>query len=304
SPVQRPATETRERGLSAEEAARRRARDGPNVLPRPRRSSAVRRFLDQLVHVFALMLWVAAGLAFVADLPELGVAIVAVVLLNAAFAFVQEHRADRAAERLGALLPMRVTVWRDGRRQELGASAVVVDDLLAVEEGDRVHAGCFVVEGEGEAVVTATGARTRLAEIARLTAAEPAPPGPLARELRRLVHTVALIAVGVGAVFFLVAVVLGETAADGFTFAIGVTVALVPEALLPTVTLSLAWGAEQMAKRNVLVRNLDAVETLGSTTFICTDKTGTLTQNQMTVVRAWTPSTSVEVRTPGYDPTA
>ncbi|MFO7280188.1 MAG: cation-transporting P-type ATPase [Thermoanaerobacterales bacterium] len=336
--MQRPATETRERGLSAEEAARRRARDGPNVLPRPRRRSAVRRFLDQLVHVFALMLWVAAGLAFVADLPELGVAIVAVVLLNAAFAFVQEHRADRAAERLGALLPMRVTVWRDGRRQELDASEVVVDDLLAleagdripadavvteahrlsvdtslltgesepspVEEGDRVHAGCFVVEGEGEAVVTATGARTRLAEIARLTAAEPAPPGPLARELRRLVHTVALIAVGVGAVFFLVAVVLGETAADGFTFAIGVTVALVPEALLPTVTLSLAWGAEQMAKRNVLVRNLDAVETLGSTTFICTDKTGTLTQNQMTVVRAWTPSTSVEVRTPGYDPTA
>ena len=77
---------------------------------------------------------------------------------------------------------------------------------------------------------------------------------------------------------------------DGFVFAIGVTVALVPEALLPTVTLSLAWGAEQMAKRHVLVRNLEAVETLGSTTFICTDKTGTLTRNQMTVVEAWTPS--------------
>ena len=95
--------------------------------------------------------------------------------------------------------------------------------------------------------------------------------------------------------FFLVSLLLGDPASDGFVFAIGVTVALVPEALLPTVTLSLAWGAEQMAKRQVLVRNLEAVETLGSTTFICTDKTGTLTHNQMTVVEAWTPAGSANV---------
>src|SRR4029079_17070199 len=92
----------------------------------------------------------------------------------------------------------------------------------------------------------------------------------------------------VGTLFFALSLLVGNPPSDGFIFAIGVTVALVPEALLPTVTLALAWGAEQMAKRRVLVRHLDAVETLGSTTFVCTDKTGTLTRNQMTVVEAWT----------------
>ena len=92
--------------------------------------------------------------------------------------------------------------------------------------------------------------------------------------------------------------------ADGFVFAIGVTVALVPEGLLPTVTLSLAWGAEQMAKRQVLVRKLDAVQTLGSTTFICTDKTGTLTLNQMAVVEVWTPQGMATISGTGYEPLA
>ena len=130
----------------------------------------------------------------------------------------------------------------------------------------------------------------RISRIARLTTTTAGPTSPLTLELHHVVHVIAAIAVGVGSLFFLLSLLLGNPASDGFVFAIGVTVALVPEALLPTVTLSLAWGAEQMAKRQVLVRHLDAVETLGSTTFICTDKTGTLTRNQMTVVQAWSPT--------------
>src|SRR5690606_30234817 len=95
---------------------------------------------------------------------------------------------------------------------------------------------------------------------------------------------------------------LGNDPADGFVFAIGVTVALVPEALLPTVTLSLAWGGEQMAGRQVLLRHLEAVETLGATTFICTDQTGTPTRNQMAVVEAWTPTGGARVEGTGYEP--
>jgi magnesium-transporting ATPase (P-type) len=152
--------------------------------------------------------------------------------------------------------------------------------------------------------VVSTGAQTRLANIAKLTTSSAKPDTPLTRGLNAVVRLIAAIALGVGGLFLLISLLVGNPLQDGFVFAIGVTVALVPEALLPTVTLSLAWGAEQMAKRQILVRNLEAVETLGSTTFICTDKTGTLTRNQMTVVEAWTPAGAVTVDGPGYDPEA
>src|SRR5690606_6693096 len=130
----------------------------------------------------------------------------------------------------------------------------------------------------------------RLAGIARLTRSQRPAPTPLHAELARISRLIAAIAVVVGVAFFGVALAVGTPASDGFLFAIGVTVALVPEGLLPTVTLSLAMGAQRMAARRALVRHLEAVETLGSTTFVCTDKTGTLTCNQMAVVEVWTPA--------------
>lgn len=326
------------RGLTAEQADLRLQRDGRNVLPRPRRISPGRRLARELVHFFALMLWTAAGLAVVAHLPQLAVAIVLVIVLNALFAFLQERRADRAAERLRALLPSRIAVFRDGRRTLVEASAVVTDDLLLLTAGDRVpadgcvqrstslrldtslltgesvpttvdigdpvYAGTLVVEGDGDVMVTATADRTRLAEIARLSSIEPKPMTPLTRELRRVVRTIAVIAFGAGLLFFVITLALGNPPSDGLVFGIGVMVALVPEALLPTVTLTLAWGAEQMARRHVLVRDLEAVETLGSTTFICTDKTGTLTRNEMTVVEAWTSAGTAMTDVAGYGPVA
>ena len=97
---------------------------------------------------------------------------------------------------------------------------------------------------------------------------------------------------------------LGLDATQAFLFGVGVSVALVPEGLLPTVTLSLARGASLMAERKALVRQLDAVETLGATTYICTDKTGTLTQNRMAVVEVWTPAGTAFLDGIGYEPTA
>lgn len=319
-------------------AAARLVADGHNRLPPPPRPHPLRELARQMVHFFALMLWFAAALAWWAAMPTLAVAIAIVVVLNGLFAFAQEHRAERAAARLRDLLPRRVTVRRDGRPQVIDAADLVVGDVVVLEAGDRVsadlrlldctrvsvdeslltgeslaaarvagdtlHAGTNVVQGQGDAVVVATGSGTRLASIAAATQSAVRPRSPLAHQLDRVVRVVAGTAVVVGVVFFGVSVALGRTATESFLLAIGVTVALVPEGLLPTVTLSLSRAAQRMAERQALVRRLESVETLGATTYICTDKTGTLTRNEMTVVRVWTPAGEVLVHGAGYEPVA
>ena len=165
-------------------------------------------------------------------------------------------------------------------------------------------AGTFVVQGEAEAVVTAIGSGTVIAGISALTQQATRPPSPLTVQLNGVVRVVAVIAIATGVGLGVAGLLLGLHPTEAFLFAVGVTVALVPEGLLPTVTLSLARGAQLMAGRNALVRRLDAVETLGATTFICTDKTGTLTQNRMAVVEVWTPAGTVTLDPLGYTPEA
>lgn len=323
-------------GLTSERAAEQLRQSGPNLLPAEKPVPQWRKLLGELTHFFALMLWCAAALAFVADMPQLGVAIIVVVIVNGVFAHIQQERAQHAAAKLRGLLPADVLVRRDGRVRKVHASDLVVDDVVLLTAGDRVPAdvvlvfaaacavdesmltgeseavakttgdtgwgGTFLVNGDAEAVVTATGARTRLAGIASLTSAAASPPTPLSLELRRIVRLVATVALAIAVLFFLVSLLVGIQWRDSFLFAIGVAVALVPEGLLPTVTLSLAMGAQRMASRNALVRNLEAVETLGSTTFICTDKTGTLTQNRMNAVEVFTPAGLVQIDGEGYNP--
>ncbi|GAA0808225.1 cation-translocating P-type ATPase [Spirilliplanes yamanashiensis] len=323
-------------GLSAAEAARRLAAIGPNALPEPGRPSPWLLLARQLTHFFALLLWVAAALAVVAGMPQLGVAIAVVVVVNGVFAFAQEFRADRATERLRGMMPATASVRRDGHRVTVPSADLVPDDVVLLEAGDRVsadlvvveghgpavdesmltgesvprhpgdgdplYAGTFVVEGAATALVTATGPRTRMAGIAALTGRAQPPPSPLAVRLSRVVKIIAGTAIAVGVVFFGLSLALGMAPVAGFLLAIGVMVALVPEGLLPTVTLALAWGARRMAARRALVRRLEAVETLGSVTYICTDKTGTLTRNEMAVVEVWTPAGTATIDGEGYAP--
>ena len=320
-------------GLTSDEAARLLAAHGPNALAEPAPPSRARRFGRNLGHLFALLLWAGAALALLAGLPELAVAIAVVVLVNAVFATAQELRAERATEALRRMLPRLARVRRDGVETEVQAEGLVPGDLLVLRPGDRisadgdlvaetelrvdestltgeswpvapagrVRAGTWVTGGVGEAVVTATGMGTELGRIAELTQAGEE-RSPLERELDRLTRFVALLVLGLGTAFFLAAGALGIGLKERFVFAIGVMVANVPEGLLPTVTLSLALATQRMARRDALVRRLSAVETLGETTVVCTDKTGTLTENELTVQVVWTPAATFEVEGAGYSP--
>lgn len=322
-------------GLSTSEARLRLAEHGPNAIAEPPPASRLREFLRNVVQLFALLLWAGAALALVAGMPELTAAIITVIVVNAVFAYVQEHRAEQAVAALRELLPVRVRVRRDGRTVEVAAEDVVVGDLLLLAPGDRVcadgdllgaadlrvdestltgesdpatptdhvYAGTFVTAGTAQVEVTATAMATRFGQIAALTERTRRERSPLEHELDRVTRLVAVLAVGIGTTFFVVAGFVGMGLQDRFLFAIGVMVALVPEGLLPTVTLSLAMATQRMAGRHALVRRLSAVETLGETTVICTDKTGTLTENEMTAQRLWTPDgATVAIEGAGYEP--
>src|SRR4051812_48127560 len=315
-------------GLTAREAARRLQSSGPNALPSHRCARWPLALLRQLIHPLALLLWVAAGLAWFAGTTSLAIAIVGVILLNGLLAFFQEQQAEKAVEALGRYLPDRASVLRDGSVWHVPATEIVPGDVLVLAEGDRVPADARLVEGTldvdasmltGEsapvtrmadvhddatrplespvlvfsgtvcvagaahAVVHATGRHTEIGRIASLSARVGREESPLERQVRRVAWLIAGVAVVVGVGFLPLGWLAGLSWSAAFVFAIGLLVANVPEGLLPTITLALAAGVRSMAKEGALVKRLSAVETLGSTTVNCTDKTGTLTQNEMRV---------------------
>jgi len=183
------------------------------------------------------------------------------------------------------------------------ASAHDDPDLTLIEMPNLVFAGTSVAYGGGKAVVFATAMQTQFGKIAELTQSVESELSPLQKEMGKVTQLVAIIATSVGVVFFLLGYFFGGlTLIEGFVFSVGIIVALVPEGLLPTVTLSLAMGVQRMAERHALIKKLSSVETLGCTTVICTDKTGTLTKNEMTVRDIWVAGQHLEVSGGGYAP--
>ncbi|GAB3766889.1 calcium-translocating P-type ATPase [Nocardioides ginsengisegetis] len=159
-----------------------------------------------------------------------------------------------------------------------------------VDAGDVLLSGTTCTSGEARAVVVHTGMVTELGRIAGLSSRTGHESSPLEQQVRRVAWLIAAVAVGVGLAFLPLGVLAGLGLGDAAVFAIGLLVANVPEGLLPTITLALAVGVAELARRGGLVKRLSAVETLGSTDVICTDKTGTLTQNRMQVHSLWGPS--------------
>ena len=342
-------------GLTTGEAATRLMHYGPNLLRRVYRSPWYLKLIRNLFSFFAVLLWMAALLCFIpgVDLPQLGLAILTVIVVNGLFAFLQEYKSDRALEMLQQLIAQRCRVIRDGKLCEVEADELVPGDLIVLEEGDLVpadarlleafevevdnssltgessparryksdqpilisgkflwielpnvvFAGTSLVRGRARAVVFGTGMNSEIGKIAGLTQEIKIELSPLQKQLRTTVYAIAALAGGLGLFFLLLGwLVAGLSFLEAFVFFIGLFVANVPEGLLPTVTLALAMGVQRMAKRHALVKNLPSVETLGCTTVICCDKTGTLTQNLMMVTELAVEGRVVNVSGVGYQP--
>ncbi|WP_151612698.1 cation-translocating P-type ATPase [Sinorhizobium alkalisoli] len=349
-----------ETGLGAEEAARRLSRFGRNELTQEKPPSRWRRFLSQFNDVLVLLLIAAAvisGLLWLVErdtqLPYEAIAILAIVLLNAAIGYLQEARATEAVSALRQMTAVQSTVLRDNEQREIAIAELVPGDVLLLEEGDTVSAdarlieaaslraieaaltgesqpvakdteplaraaalgdrsnmvfsGTSVARGRGRAIITATGMRTEMGRIAGLLKVTRDERTPLQRELDRLGRflgaAVVVIATSIIAMILLIEEIDGLTALfDVLIFGVAIAVAAVPEGLPAIITTVLAIGVQRMAARNAVIRHLTAVETLGSADVIVSDKTGTLTRNEMTVRRVVTASGAVEFEGTGDAP--
>lgn len=188
------------------------------------------------------------------------------------------------------------------------SDAVAKDEVVlppttpVADRRNMVYSGTLVTAGSGAGVVVAIGGETELGEIHRLMGAVQPVATPLTQKLSRFSMTLTVAILALAAVAFLAGVARGQEPAQMFTAAVALAVGAIPEGLPAAVTVTLAIGVRRMARRRAVVRRLPVVETLGSTTVICSDKTGTFTENQMTVRALWTPSATYEVTGSGYGP--
>ena len=188
-----------------------------------------------------------------------------------------------------------------GESEPVAKNEVVLPDATPVADRcNMAHSGTLVTAGSGTGIVVATGAETEIGEIHRLVGAATTLATPLTAQLARFSKVLTVAILALAALTFAVGLLRRQDAVETFTAAVALAVGAIPEGLPAAVTITLAIGVARMAKRRAVIRRLPAVETLGSTTVICTDKTGTLTENQMTVRELWTPEGSVEVTGGGY----
>lgn len=327
-------------GLNADELAARRARYGANELREIPPTPFWVRLLEQFKSFVILILIVAAVLSvLLGDYVE-AVAILAIVLLNAALGVTQESRAEAALSSLQRLAAPQARVVRGGHHQDVEAVDLVPGDLVLLSAGNYVPAdlrlidsvnlrvdeapftgesvpvskdaraelpsdaplpqretmayrGTIVTYGRGQGIVVATGMETEIGRIAELMQSEQPPPTPLQVKLDELGRTLSLAALALCGLVFLAGVVRGYDWLDMVLISVSLAIAAVPEGLPAIVTVSLALGMREMVRRHAIIRKLPAVETLGATTIICSDKTGTITQNVMTAVRLYANETAV-----------
>ena len=307
-------------GLSSSEAEKRQKEYGLNEIAEKPPTPLYILFLSQFVDILIGLLIVAAVAAYaIGDVIDAGVIILA-VMLNVIMGFIQEYRSQKAIESLKSFITKHAIVKREGQIREIDANTLTVGDIVVLEEGSKVPADLVLIEsnslscdesqltgeskavakeiddklymdsnilsGNGLGVVENIGMATEIGKIADIVQ-EDDEETPLAKRVGKLGKTLSAIAIVVCIAIFIMEFLKGIPLVETFMTAVSLAVAAIPEGLPAVLTLTLALGMSEMAKSNAIVRKLLSVETLGSCTIICSDKTGTLTENKMTVVESF-----------------
>ena len=331
-----------ETGLTGEEAERRAAIYGLNQLAESRGVTFWQMLWAQFNNFVVIMLVIASVISALLGEEVEALAIMAIVVLNAALGVIQERRAEQALAALRQLAAPEAQVIRNGHRTFIPARELVPGDIVVLEAGNFIPAdirlieavnlrieeaaltgesvpvqkdanirlesnvplgdrkntafmGTLVSYGRGRGVVISTGMRTQIGLIAQMLQNVEQEPTPLQRRLDDLGRILGWAALAICTLVFVVGIMRSYPPLEMFITAVSLAIAAVPEGLPAVVTISLALGMREMIQRHALIRRLSSVETLGSATTICSDKTGTLTQNEMSVTQVWADGVSVTV---------
>ncbi|RJW45916.1 cation-translocating P-type ATPase [Clostridiales bacterium TF09-2AC] len=330
-----------EHGLSGEEAGKRLAEKGENVLKEGKRKSTLQVFFEQFCDLLVVILIIAALISMVSGNVESTIVIIAVIVLNAILGTVQHAKAEKSLDSLKSLSSPSAKVMRDGHKIEVPSAQVVPGDILYLEAGDLVvadgrilenyslqvnessltgestnvdksdgliHDDCaladranmvyssgLVTYGRAVVLVTSTGMETEIGKIAALMNATKEKKTPLQISLDQFGSRLAMAIMVICALVFLLSLYRDMPILDSLMFAVALAVAAIPEALSSIVTIVQAMGTQKMAREHAIIKELKAVESLGCVSVICSDKTGTLTQNKMTVQNIYVNNETISI---------
>ncbi|MCF7831138.1 HAD-IC family P-type ATPase [Candidatus Gracilibacteria bacterium] len=331
-------TKIKMQGLSSTIAKRKLQEFGPNVLRAKKANPVWKIFLEQFTDILVLILVGASIISFFVGERIDAIVILFIVLLNAGIGFFQEFRVERTLAALKKMIHPEIRVFRDGEAIMISAEDLVPEDVVLLGEGDKIPAdgilreanslrldeavltgesiplekrigdfvwmGTSVVHGSGLFEVQSTGMNTKFGEIAKLSTETVRTRSPLQKELAYIGLFVTKVTLVICGGLFLVGMLRDFSLVESLLFAVSVAIAAVPEGLPTTITIALALGATVLARRKAIMKKLSSVETLGAVTTICSDKTGTLTRNEMTVREIYLADRSIfHVSGVGYDPT-
>lgn len=305
------------KGLTSKKAEELLKQYGLNVIKEQNKTPLWRKFFEQFNNFLTLLLIGAAVLSLAIGEMVDGILILAIVILNAIFGLYQETKAEESIAALKQMTATKIRVVRDGKELEIDSRYLVPGDLIYVEEGvkvpadcraietvnleineaaltgeslpvakknsDEIFSGTIVAKGRGRLEVMKTGMMTKFGQIAKNLSIIDEATTPLQKKLQGLTRLIGIIGIIISLIVFFLSIFHGDGYFPGFLLAVSLAVAIVPEGLPAVMTITLAIGVKEMAKKKSIIRRLSAIEALGSITLIATDKTGTLTTNKMKV---------------------